>query len=114
MKRNIESFRSQKWLLRNSLNNPSCVSYVHDLCEIQFGLTNFDIKPFNNGENSLWLQSGLNFYIVTIDTQEVCLMVLERNTDGQNKDKYHLLPTRFTGDSCWFRCLNWIKNKNIL
>ena len=39
------------------------------------------------------------------------LKVFEKNTNQKNKDRYHLLDKYFTGDSCWYECLSWIKNR---
>lgn len=114
MKRNHNSLRSQKWLQRNSLNNSSCISYVLKLCEIEFEFSNFDIKPFDSDDNSLWLSYGLYSYVIGVDKDNICLKVLERNTNDSRKDRYHLLKKKFFGDACWYDCLDWIKNRSIL
>lgn len=113
LKRDCNSFRSLKWIQRNSLDNPSCVSYVVRLCEIEFGFSNFDIKPFDNEDNSLWLSYGLYSYIIGIDKDNICLKVLEKNTNNIHKDRYHLLNKTFVGDACWYECFGWIKKRSI-
>lgn len=113
MKRSCNSLRSQKWIQRNSLDNDSCVLYVSRLCEIEFEFSNFDIKPFDSEKNSLWISYGLYSYIIGIDENSVCLKILEKNTNDIRKDRYHLLRKRFYGDSCWYECFDWIKNRSV-
>lgn len=111
MKRNCNSSRSQKWISRNSLNNPLCVSYVNKLCSIQFEFTNFDFKPYDKESDALWITYGIHSYIIEIDEDLVGLKVFEKNCNSSTKDRYHLLDKNFFGDSCWYDCFYWIKNR---
>lgn len=110
MKRDFHSTRSKKWFARNSLESSSCRSYVHNLCEINFEFDNFDIKPYN-GTDVLFVSHGLYTYIVFADNVDVGLKILEKNSNTGRKDRYHSIDKMFYGDSCWYNCLDWIKNR---
>ena len=110
MVRNPNSTRSKKWIERNSLNNESCRRHVEKICKIN-GFEYFKFGEYDCEEQSLWVTYGLYSYVIEIDKEKIYLKVFEKNTNQKNKDRYHLLDKYFTGDSCWYECLNWIKNR---
>lgn len=112
MKRNPNSTRSVKWVERNSLNNPSCEGYVRNLIDNHFKFEIYKIGEYNSSEKALWITYGSFSYIIEVNPDNVCLDVLEQNTNT-NKNKYHLLKKKFNGDSCWYDCLSWIKDRQI-
>ena len=114
MKRKTNSVRSIKWIHRNSLNNENCEEYVRNLCKVNFGFTQFDIKEFENYGTCLWITYGLYSYIIYISVDDVCLRLLEKKINSSNKDKYYDVDKIFFGDCCWYECLRWIKKRNIL
>lgn len=99
-----------KWIKRNSLNYESCCNYVSSLCEIVFNFENFKIELFKDDEKALWITYGLHSYIIFASDTEINLVVLEENTGKQGYNKYHKLKM-FNGDTCWYNCLSWIKNR---
>ena len=113
MKRNPNSTRSMKWIERNSLNNPSCERYVRSLIENHFEFNSYKINEYDSDEKALWVTYGCFSYIIEVDTFNICLKILEKDFDSK-KDKYHLLKKNFSGDTCWFDCLSWIKDRQIL
>ena len=108
MKRSPNSSRSIKWIVRNSLNNDNCKRYVEKLC-IFLSFKYFKFGEYDSEEQALWITYGTKSYIVEIDKENICLKILERNNYFSDKDRYYLLDKFFTGDNCWYECLNWIK-----
>ena len=113
MERNPNSIRSMKWVKRNSLNNPSCERYIRSLIENYFNFQFYEIREYDSNEMALWITYGCFSYIIEVDSENVNLKILERNSKGM-KDRYHLLKKNFVGDTCWFECLSWIKNRKLL
>jgi hypothetical protein len=112
-RRNPDSSRSQKWLKRNSLENPSCEEYVRNLCE-NMGFTLYDIKSFSFKHKALYITYGIDSYIISVSQDDMALTIMEQNTVGanKNKDRWHRMIDRiFYGDSCWYDCLMWIKKR---
>jgi hypothetical protein len=112
VKRNPNSTRSVKWIERNSLNNPSCERYVKSLIDNHFEFKTYKINEYDTTEKALWVTYGCFSYIIEIDKDNISLKVLEQNI-GTSKNKYHLLKKNFSGDSCWYDCLSWIKDRQI-
>lgn len=110
IQRKVNSFRSLKWIKRNSLNYESCCDYVVSLCKDYFKFNNFKIDLFNDDENALWITYGLNSYIIFVSKENVSLMLFEKDKNNIKQDKYHYFK-KFTGDACWYNCLSWIKNR---
>ena len=112
MKRNPNSSRSIRWVKRNSLNNESCKRYVEKLCK-SMNFEYFKFGEYDCEEQALWITYGLYSYIIEVNKEEICLKVFEENTNQKNKTKYHLLEKYFSGDTCWYECLNWIKKRKL-
>lgn len=113
MKRKSNSTRSVKWLKRNSLGNPSCERYVRCLIENHFEFDIYEINETDSTNKVLRITYGCFSYIIETDDNDICLKVLEKNTNTE-KDKYHLLKKKFYGDACWYNCLDWIKTRQII
>lgn len=109
MKRNSESRRSRKWVARNNLDNLLCREYVESLCRTYFSPDSYNFGNYN-GQTSLYFAYGLQSYVLFVDEEAVSLVLLEKNTDNSNKDKYHKIK-EFNGDSCWFECLLWVRKR---
>ena len=110
MKRNPNSSRSIKWIERNSLNNESCKRYVEKLC-ISMNFEYFKIGEYDIEEQALWITYGLYSYIIEVDKDDISLKVFESNKNQKEEMRYHIMQKRFNGDSCWYECLTWIKNR---
>jgi hypothetical protein len=78
------------------------------LCSKYFEFSTYQICEFGS-EKTLRINYGGTPYIIQLDTDGICLQVLEHS--NTEKERYHTLNKRFTGDSCWFECLSWIKEK---
>lgn len=110
MKRQLNSSRTLKWLERNSLENDSCRRYVEKLCKIQFRFELYKISVYKDLGECLWITYSGYSYVIFIDKENIVLKVLEQKIICNNNN-YHELNKIFYGDTCWYECLSWIKNK---
>lgn len=110
MRRNPNSTRSLRWIERNSLSNPSCANYVTSLLNNRFGMSTYKIAEYDTEEPALWITYGLFSYILKIDSDNICIKVLEQRV-GNTKDRYHTITKTFSGDSCWYECFLWITKR---
>ena len=91
MKKTFESRRSQKFILRNSLNYKNCEDYIRNLCDNVFGVKSYEISEYKDDEKSLCVEINDKKYYIYLDKDNVYL-VCELN--GQ-------IIRKFTGDDCW-------------
>ena len=96
MKRSALSKRSLKFLERNDLINPKARNYVISLLEDFFLIKDYSFKETKYG-----LSLITKNYILCIDKEYIELKLFYKGK---------LIKT-FTGDSCWFQALKFIKQK---
>ena len=71
----------------------------------------FNFTEYDCEEQALWITYGLYSYIIEVDKENIVLKVFEKDTNHNDKTRYHILNKVFFGDSCWYECLNWVKNR---
>lgn len=105
MIRNHSSNRSRKWFNRNNIQSDSCLEYVESLSKNIFDIDNIYLVYIEN-KTFLCVEYYKSKYYIFVNEKEVCLKVckfLENNLTESS--------TVFTGDSCWYDCLNWITRR---
>lgn len=96
-KHNLEAYENEKYVR-------SIMGYF-EIPEEKYNISYF------NSVLSILVNGGLYKYVIFPDKEHSKLILLEENVLGNNK--YHKLNIEFSGDSAYYRAIEFIKDRKI-
>lgn len=104
MRRDVNSNRSAKWLLRNSLEYSQNKEYIVKLLD-EYDINEYEIKPFKDGILGLYIYRNEFIYILYVDSDWMEIKVI------CSEDNYKRFIC-FTGDVAWRKSIESVVVKS--
>lgn len=113
--------KRELWYRQNKIDEDNMVKIKNLLIYFNIKLLKLDDckEIIHNGESCLIVKIELETYRIDIDKENMCLILLQRNSDSSIKEKYRRLYDvgtngSFAGCDCWFNVFQYLSQHSII